>query len=73
MNAISIKQSVVYTCVYVVILSKMAEDDVFTTFLNLGTFQLRCCLWEGQIALRFHQKYLNLCSEDEQRSGMTRG
>ncbi len=23
---------------------------------------------EGQIALRFHQKYLNLCSEDERRS-----
>ncbi len=23
---------------------------------------------EGQKALRFHQKYLNLCSEDEQRS-----
>ncbi len=31
---------------------------------------------EGQRALRFHQKYLNLCSEDEQRSygfGTTRG
>ncbi len=24
-------------------------------------------LWEGQIALRFYQKYLNLCSEDERR------
>ncbi len=23
---------------------------------------------EGQKALRFHQKYLNLCSEDERRS-----
>ncbi len=23
---------------------------------------------KGQIALRFHQKYLNLCSEDERRS-----
>ncbi len=31
---------------------------------------------EGQRALRFHQKYLNLCSEDEQRScgfGTTQG
>ncbi len=26
------------------------------------------CLWEGQRALRFKQKYLNLCSEDERRS-----
>ncbi len=27
-----------------------------------------CCLWEDQRALRYHQKYLNLCSEDERRS-----
>ncbi len=27
-----------------------------------------CCLWEGQRALRYHQKYLNLCSKDERRS-----
>ncbi len=27
-----------------------------------------CCLWEGQRALRFKQKCLNLCSEDERRS-----
>ncbi len=27
-----------------------------------------CCLWEGQRALRFKLKYLNLCSEDERRS-----
>ncbi len=27
-----------------------------------------CCLWEGQRALRFKQKYLNLCSKDERRS-----
>ncbi len=35
-----------------------------------------CCLWEGQRALRFKQKYLHLCSEDERRSygfGMTWG
>ncbi len=38
------------------------------TFLDLETFQLHCCLCEGQRALRFNQKYLNLCSEDEQRS-----
>ncbi len=34
--------------------------DVFTTFLNLGTFQLCCCLWRV--------RHLNLCSEDERRS-----
>ncbi len=27
-----------------------------------------CCLWEGQRDLRFYQKYLNLCSEDERKS-----
>ncbi len=27
-----------------------------------------CCLWEGPRALRFHQNYLHLCSEDERRS-----
>ncbi len=27
-----------------------------------------CCLWEGQRALGIHQKYLNLCFEDERRS-----
>ncbi len=32
------------------------------------SFKDSCCLWEGQRALRFHQKYLNLCSEDERRS-----
>uniref|UniRef100_A0A673FRM0 Glucose-6-phosphate exchanger SLC37A2 n=1 Tax=Sinocyclocheilus rhinocerous TaxID=307959 RepID=A0A673FRM0_9TELE len=39
-------------------------------------FLLPCCLWEGQRALRFHQKYLKLCSEDERSSygfGTTRG
>ncbi len=30
-------------------------NDVFTTFLGP---------WKGQKARRFHQKYLNLCSED---------
>ncbi len=42
--------------------------DLLATFLDLGTVQLCCCLWEGQRALRFHQKYLNLCSEDERMS-----
>ncbi len=37
--------------------------DFFATFLDLGTL----CM-EGQRALGFHQKYLNLCSEDERRS-----
>ncbi len=42
--------------------------DVLAMFLDLGTLQLCCCLWEGQRALRFHQKHLNLGSENEQRS-----
>ncbi len=42
--------------------------DILNNFLDLGTLQLRCCLWENQRAIRFHKKYLNLCSEDEWRS-----
>jgi len=37
---------------------------LLATFLDVGTFQLYCCL-QGQTALRFHQKYLHLCSEDD--------
>ncbi len=36
-------------------------SDVFTTFLDLDTFQLRCCLREGQIALGFHLKNILIC------------
>ncbi len=55
------------------------------TWTILLMFLLRCCALivvvsvqstEGQGALRFHQKYLNLCSKDERRSyefGTTRG
>lgn len=45
-------------------------------FLHLGTLQLCFCLWEGQRTFSFHQKYPNLCSEDEGRSygfGTTQG
>ncbi len=42
--------------------------DRLATFLDMGTFQLCCCLWEGLKALRFNQKHLNFCSDDEQRS-----
>ncbi len=42
--------------------------DALTTFLDLGTLQLHFCLWEGQRALWFNQKHLNLCSDDEWRS-----
>ncbi len=45
-------------------------NDVVTTFLSLEHSV------EGQKALGLHQKYLNLCSEAEQRSygfGKTRG
>ncbi len=53
--------------------------NVLTKFLELGTFELCCVSMEGLRDLGFHQKYLNLCSEDEQRSygfksfGMTLG
>ncbi len=42
-------------------------NDVLTTFLNL---ECGCCItsYACQNALGFYQKYLNLCSEDEQRS-----
>ncbi len=35
---------------------------------NLDTFMDLDSLWECLRALTFHQKYLNLCSEDERRS-----
>ncbi len=44
-------------------------------FLSLNV-SIALLSMQGQKALRFHQKYLNLCSEDEQRSygfGMTWG
>ncbi len=42
--------------------------DVLTTFLGLGTFQLHCSLGRVRKLSDFIKKYLNLCSEDEQRS-----
>ncbi len=50
-------------------------NDVFATFLSLDRGRL-CCLSEGQRALGIHQKYLNLCFEDERsfyRFGTTWG
>ncbi len=47
----------------------------FATFLDVGTLVVLLSM-KGQRALGLHQKYLNLCSEDEQRSygfGMTWG
>ncbi len=41
---------------------KYSRSNVLTTFLSLRTFQLH------QRTLGFHQKDLNLCSEDERRS-----
>ncbi len=40
--------------------------DVLTTFWAF-TFSVALVSMQGQKALWFHQKYLNLCSEDEQR------
>ncbi len=42
-------------------------NDVLTTFLGLEHI-IWVASMEGWKALRFHQKYLNLCSEDERRS-----
>uniref|UniRef100_A0A671L6X8 FUZ/MON1/HPS1 second Longin domain-containing protein n=1 Tax=Sinocyclocheilus anshuiensis TaxID=1608454 RepID=A0A671L6X8_9TELE len=35
---------------------------------GLGNISFALLSMQGQTALRFHQKYLNLCSEDERRS-----
>ncbi len=41
--------------------------DHLGTFLDLDLVRA-LAVWEGLRDLRFHQNYLNLCSEDEQRS-----
>ncbi len=55
-----------------ILVASWCHMDYFThllaTFLYLGILQLHCCLWEGQRALGFNKKYLNLFSEDERRS-----
>ncbi len=51
--------------------------DYFTTDVlasGFGNISVALLSTEGLRALRFHQKYLNLCSEDQRRSygfGMT--
>ncbi len=40
-------------------------NDVLTTFLGLEFVSY--VFYKGQKALLFHKKYLNLCSEDEQK------
>ncbi len=47
-------QGLFYWCIYYV----SGPENISVVFLSM----------EGQIALRFHQKHLNLCSEDEWRS-----
>ncbi len=42
--------------------------DVFTTFLDHGNISVVLLSMKDQIALRFHQKHLDLCSEDKRRS-----
>ncbi len=41
--------------------------DVLAMFLDLDRVRI-LAVYEGQRALRFHQKYHNVCSEDERRS-----
>jgi len=47
-------------------------NDVFNNFSRLASFNFSRTLWSlvcrSDPALRFHQKYLNLCSEDERGS-----
>ncbi len=42
-------------------------NDVLAMFLSLDRVRI-LAVYESQRALGFHQKYLNLCSEDERRS-----
>ncbi len=43
-------------------------NDILTTFMCRDCGSAVSLSMEGQRALTFHHKYLNLCSEDEQRS-----
>jgi len=45
-------------------------NEVFNNFLGLASFNSSRSLWTSMQdpALRFHQKYLNLCSEDDRES-----
>jgi len=44
-------------------------NDVFNNFLRTASFNSsRRLVCRSDPGLRFNQKYLNLCSEDEQRS-----
>ncbi len=49
-------------CMHVLRKQLHTHTDTFQMALGVA-----CCLWEGQRALGFHHKYLNLCSEDERR------
>ncbi len=42
--------------------------DILATFLELGTFPLRCCLLMVRKLSDFIIEYINLGSEDEQMS-----
>ena len=43
-------------------------NDLFNNFSGPASFGHTGSLWRSETWLRFHQKYLNLCSEDERRS-----
>ncbi len=49
---------------------KRARDADTERYFVSGPWSCRdpYCLWEGHKAVGIHQKYLNLCSEDERRS-----
>jgi len=48
-------------------MSKTILTMSLLTFLG-RPMKLPSNLWRSETALRFHQKYLNMCSEDEKKS-----
>ena len=45
-------------------------NDVFNNYSGSVSFGNTGSLWKSQNSVRFHQKYLNLCSEDERKTYM---
>ncbi len=58
----------------ILVTEKRLVDKYFSSSFSSTKLRLdrgsSLAVWEGQRALGIHQKYLNLCSEDEQRSSI---